>query len=177
MLIALLTRTTYCGYMYRAGFTTRKEGAAVKAPVRCERDEREGDIWRIEGFRGLFKGNGTNCARIVLNSAVKFFSYEQASKYHYLLKNNLIESLGVSAETSKDSNLCSLIDGFGEYDPRAFSLLEEAASLGIVPFNCTIFPLRLIHSLFPQDPEFKGRQVVTCHNLRDFIFFRHQLNG
>lgn len=38
-------------------------------------------IWKTEGFRGLFKGNGTNCARIVPNSAVKFFSYEQASKY------------------------------------------------------------------------------------------------
>ncbi|XP_028767985.1 pentatricopeptide repeat-containing protein MRL1, chloroplastic [Neltuma alba] len=54
--------------------------------------------------------------------------------YDASLKNNLIENLGVSAETSKCSNLCSLIDGFGEYDPRAFSLLEEAASLGIVPF-------------------------------------------
>ena len=32
---------------------------------------------------------------------------------------------------------------------------------------------RLIHSLFPQDPEFKGRRVVTFHNQRDFIFFRH----
>lgn len=40
------------------------------------------------------------------------------------LKNRLIENLGVSAETSKGSNLCSLLDGFGEYDPRAFSLLE-----------------------------------------------------
>lgn len=38
-------------------------------------------IWRTEGLRGLFKGNGTNCARIVPNSAVKFFSYEEASKY------------------------------------------------------------------------------------------------
>ncbi|KAG9158424.1 hypothetical protein Leryth_013167 [Lithospermum erythrorhizon] len=38
-------------------------------------------IMRTEGFRGLFKGNGTNCARIVPNSAVKFFSYEQASNY------------------------------------------------------------------------------------------------
>lgn len=36
-------------------------------------------IWRTEGFRGLFKGNGTNCARIVPNSAVKFYSYEQAA--------------------------------------------------------------------------------------------------
>ncbi|KAI4355198.1 hypothetical protein L6164_003992 [Bauhinia variegata] len=37
-------------------------------------------IWRTEGIRGMFKGNGTNCARIVPNSAVKFFSYEQASQ-------------------------------------------------------------------------------------------------
>ncbi|CAN8308854.1 unnamed protein product [Cochlearia groenlandica] len=35
---------------------------------------------RSEGLRGLFKGNGTNCARIVPFSAVKLFSYEQASK-------------------------------------------------------------------------------------------------
>ncbi|XP_057963761.1 pentatricopeptide repeat-containing protein MRL1, chloroplastic [Malania oleifera] len=49
------------------------------------------------------------------------------------LRNRLIENLGVNTNTSKYSNLCSLIDGFGEYDPRAFSLLEEAASLGIVP--------------------------------------------
>uniref|UniRef100_A0A5B7AR55 PROP1-like PPR domain-containing protein n=1 Tax=Davidia involucrata TaxID=16924 RepID=A0A5B7AR55_DAVIN len=49
------------------------------------------------------------------------------------LRNRLIENLGVSTDTSRSSNLCSLVDGFGEYDPRAFSLLEEAASLGIVP--------------------------------------------
>ncbi|ONH92147.1 hypothetical protein PRUPE_8G158300 [Prunus persica] len=53
--------------------------------------------------------------------------------YDASFKNRLIENLGVTAETSRPSNLCSLIDGFGEYDPRAFSLLEEAASLGIVP--------------------------------------------
>lgn len=31
---------------------------------------------------------------------------------------------------------------------------------------------RLFQSLFPQRPEFVGRQVVTLHNQRDFIFFR-----
>ncbi|CAI5937631.1 unnamed protein product [Closterium sp. NIES-65] len=36
-------------------------------------------IWREEGIRGLFRGNGTNCARIVPNSAVKFFAYEEAA--------------------------------------------------------------------------------------------------
>ena len=32
---------------------------------------------------------------------------------------------------------------------------------------------RMFASLFPQNPEFKGRKVVTFHNQRDFIFFRH----
>lgn len=32
---------------------------------------------------------------------------------------------------------------------------------------------RMFATLFPQDPEFKGRRVVTFHNQRDFIFFRH----
>lgn len=49
------------------------------------------------------------------------------------LRERLIENLSVSMDASKGSNLCCLVDGFGEYDPRAFSLLEEAASLGIIP--------------------------------------------
>lgn len=32
---------------------------------------------------------------------------------------------------------------------------------------------RLFVSLFPQNPQFRGRQVATFHNQRDFIFFRH----
>lgn len=44
------------------------------------------------------------------------------------LQNKLIENLGVSADTSRFSNLCSLIYGFGQYDPRAFSLVEVRRS-------------------------------------------------
>uniref|UniRef100_A0A7R9VIK0 Brix domain-containing protein n=1 Tax=Chlamydomonas euryale TaxID=1486919 RepID=A0A7R9VIK0_9CHLO len=32
---------------------------------------------------------------------------------------------------------------------------------------------RIFASLFCQDPTFRGRRVVTFHNQRDFIFFRH----
>lgn len=32
---------------------------------------------------------------------------------------------------------------------------------------------RMLGCLVPHDPQFKGRQVVTMHNQRDFIFFRH----
>lgn len=34
-----------------------------------------------EGIRGMMKGNGTNCARIVPNSAVKFLTYETLSRW------------------------------------------------------------------------------------------------
>jgi len=32
---------------------------------------------------------------------------------------------------------------------------------------------RQLASLFPQNPEFRGRRVIVFHNQRDFIFFRH----
>jgi ribosome production factor 1 len=32
---------------------------------------------------------------------------------------------------------------------------------------------RMLACIFPFDPEFRGRRVVTFHNQRDFIFFRH----
>ncbi|KAJ1258319.1 hypothetical protein BS78_10G066600 [Paspalum vaginatum] len=32
---------------------------------------------------------------------------------------------------------------------------------------------RMMQSLFPQDPNFRGRRVVTFHDQRDYIFFRH----
>ncbi|KAL9244956.1 hypothetical protein vseg_018669 [Gypsophila vaccaria] len=49
------------------------------------------------------------------------------------LKQRLLESLKISGETSRKANLFPLVDGFAEYDLRAFSLFEEAALLGIVP--------------------------------------------
>lgn len=32
---------------------------------------------------------------------------------------------------------------------------------------------RMLAALFPQQPDFVGRRVITLHNQRDFIFFRH----
>lgn len=32
---------------------------------------------------------------------------------------------------------------------------------------------RMFNSLFPKDEELKGRRVITFHNQRDYIFFRH----
>lgn len=48
--------------------------------------------------------------------------------YDVSLQDELIENLGVSADISRCSNLHSLVDGFGEYDPRAFSVVEVSRS-------------------------------------------------
>ncbi|EFC50248.1 predicted protein, partial [Naegleria gruberi] len=34
---------------------------------------------------------------------------------------------------------------------------------------------RMFQAIFPQKPNFTGRRVVTMHNQRDFIFFRHHI--
>ncbi|KAI0930350.1 hypothetical protein AcW1_009067 [Taiwanofungus camphoratus] len=38
-------------------------------------------MWREEGFRGLMRGNGINCLRIVPYSAVQFTTYEQLKRW------------------------------------------------------------------------------------------------
>jgi solute carrier family 25 phosphate transporter 23/24/25/41 len=38
-------------------------------------------MMRAEGVRGMMKGNWTNCVRIIPNSAMKFFTYEQLSRW------------------------------------------------------------------------------------------------
>ncbi|XP_062201614.1 pentatricopeptide repeat-containing protein MRL1, chloroplastic-like isoform X2 [Phragmites australis] len=48
------------------------------------------------------------------------------------LKNTFIENMGLSCDIPQHPNVNSLFEGFGEYDIRAFSILEEAASLGAV---------------------------------------------
>ena len=40
------------------------------------------------------------------------------------LKNRFVENLGIHVDASRCSNICSLLDGFGEYDTRCFSVLE-----------------------------------------------------
>ncbi|XP_020598336.1 pentatricopeptide repeat-containing protein MRL1, chloroplastic isoform X2 [Phalaenopsis equestris] len=50
-----------------------------------------------------------------------------------LLRNSFIENMGISFDTSGCSNISSYLHGFGEYDTRSFSVLEEAASLRVVP--------------------------------------------
>ncbi|PKU80788.1 pentatricopeptide repeat-containing protein MRL1, chloroplastic [Dendrobium catenatum] len=50
-----------------------------------------------------------------------------------LIRNNFIENLGINFDRSRCSNISSYLHGFGEYDTRSFSVLEEAASLRVVP--------------------------------------------
>ena len=34
-------------------------------------------MFKTDGVKGLMKGNGTNCIRIIPNSACKFLAYEK----------------------------------------------------------------------------------------------------
>lgn len=47
------------------------------------------------------------------------------------LRSRFLENLGTHVDTSRCSNICSMLDGFGEYDTRCFSVLEVRIS-GII---------------------------------------------
>jgi ribosome production factor 1 len=84
-----------------------------------------------------------------------------------------------------------LHDGVGTAGPTAFfkvsnvvtskSIPNHGASTSHIPeLNLHGFGTRLGHrvgrllgSLFPHDAQFQGRQVVTFHNQRDYLFVRH----
>jgi solute carrier family 25 phosphate transporter 23/24/25/41 len=76
---------------------------------------------RTEGVRGMFKGNWTNCVRIVPNSAIKFFTYEELSR---LTSDRLRETTGS-----------------GELTPAL--RLAAGAGAGIVAMSAT-YPLDMV---------------------------------
>ncbi|RZC84910.1 hypothetical protein C5167_047694 [Papaver somniferum] len=97
-------------------------------------------IYNTEGFRGLFKGNGTNCARIVPNSAVKFFSYEQASRQWYENPCNVIFTYPILHVYN--------VDGYNGYmfeDAQLTPLLRlgAGACAGIIAMSAT-YPMDLV---------------------------------
>ncbi|GJP41097.1 hypothetical protein CLOM_g766, partial [Closterium sp. NIES-68] len=94
-------------------------------------------IWREEGIRGLFRGNGTNCARIVPNSAVKFFAYEEAA---YGL-------LWLAQQQSNDPNL--------ELTPVL--RLGAGATAGIIAMSAT-YPMDMVRGASPVQSGRKGEQ-------------------
>eukprot|EP00879_Flechtneria_rotunda_P023501 GHRR01024862.1.p1 GENE.GHRR01024862.1~~GHRR01024862.1.p1 ORF type:complete len:247 (+),score=51.19 GHRR01024862.1:232-972(+) len=51
---------------------------------------------KTEGVKGMMKGNWTNCVRIVPNSAIKFFTYEQLSRH---IADHRLETTGSSQLT------------------------------------------------------------------------------
>lgn len=53
------------------------------------------------------------------------------------LKNTFIDNMGISCDMPHHPNTNSLLEGFGEYDIRAFSVLEEGGLLGAVAGTST----------------------------------------
>ena len=71
-------------------------------------------MWRDEGWRGLMRGNGANCIRIIPYSAVQFASYNFYQKASRYLKSSVSYPTQADLITKPDTG----------YEPRG-----EAASL------------------------------------------------
>ncbi|XP_019170026.1 PREDICTED: mitochondrial adenine nucleotide transporter ADNT1-like isoform X2 [Ipomoea nil] len=105
-------------------------------------------IWRTEGFRGLFKGNGTNCARIVPNSAVKFFSYEQASKGILWLYRN---------QTGNE-----------EAELTPILRLGAGACAGIIAMSAT-YPMDMVRGRLTVQIPYVGLNFSVYESLKDWL--------
>eukprot|EP00252_Welwitschia_mirabilis_P016526 TRINITY_DN3642_c0_g1_i3.p1 TRINITY_DN3642_c0_g1~~TRINITY_DN3642_c0_g1_i3.p1 ORF type:complete len:357 (-),score=59.34 TRINITY_DN3642_c0_g1_i3:361-1431(-) len=102
-------------------------------------------IWNTEGLRGFFKGNGTNCARIIPNSAVKFYSYEQASSAILWLYRR---------QTGNEN---------AEHTP--FSRLGAGACAGIIAMSAT-YPMDMVRGrLTVQTDKSPNQYRGMCHAL------------
>ncbi|PWA49627.1 Mitochondrial carrier domain-containing protein [Artemisia annua] len=139
-------------------------------------------IWRTEGFRGMFKGNGTNCARIVPNSAVKFFSYEEASNIPFLVYITAIllvteftflsmnyegNSVALPAATGKCNNVLSFVSEDAELTPLL--RLGAGACAGIIAMSAT-YPMDLVRGRITVQTEKSGTQYRgIAHALRTVL--------
>ncbi|CAI5984402.1 unnamed protein product [Closterium sp. NIES-64] len=93
-------------------------------------------IWREEGIRGLFRGNGTNCARIVPNSAVKFFAYEEAAHSSLTIPFEARPGAHTCAAERLGAVLCDL-----ELTPVL--RLGAGATAGIIAMSAT-YPMDMV---------------------------------
>ena len=74
-------------------------------------------MWRDEGWRGLMRGNGANCIRIIPYSAVQFASYNFYQKASRYLKSSVSYPTQADLITKPDAG----------YDPRGKAApLEES---------------------------------------------------
>lgn len=105
-------------------------------------------MWKTEGIRGLFKGNGLNCIRIIPNSAIKFLTYEQLSR--------------------KISH--KLIDNGGDGQMTPLLRLAAGAGAGIVGMSAT-YPLDMVRGRITiQDgrhAQYRGMMHATAVIIRE----------
>ncbi|BBH03448.1 adenine nucleotide transporter 1 [Prunus dulcis] len=122
-------------------------------------------IWRTEGLRGLFKGNGTNCARIVPNSAVKFFSYEEASNFGRRQNSNI----GMTVVALMDY-ICSTSPSLAE-DAQLTPLLRlgAGACAGIIAMSAT-YPMDMVRGRLTVQTERSPRQYRGIAHALSTVF-------
>ncbi|CAJ1927390.1 unnamed protein product [Sphenostylis stenocarpa] len=143
-------------------------------------------IWKTEGFRGLFKGNGTNCARIVPNSAVKFFSYEQASKLPLIVLNTFCRGIlwlyqqqpgnGVRKSFAIMALLCkemspkeSTPSSSKEAQLTPILRLGAGACAGIIAMSAT-YPMDMVRGRLTVQTEASPRQYRGIYHALSTVF-------
>ena len=92
-------------------------------------------MFAADGVRGLFKGNGLNCIRIIPNSAIKFLTYEQLSR--------------------KISH--ALIDAGGDGQMTPALRLAAGAGAGIVGMSAT-YPMDMVRGRITVEGHHGARQ-------------------
>lgn len=111
-------------------------------------------IWKMEGLKGMMKGNGANCIRIMPNSAVKFLTYEELA--------SLI--LRKMRETDPDANMTPLLR------------LCAGAGAGIVAMSAT-YPLDMVRGRLTVQASGKGAQYRGIMHATRLIVQQEGLNA
>lgn len=105
-------------------------------------------MFRNDGIRGMFKGNGLNCIRIVPNQAIKFLTYEQLSRK---ISHHLIDNGG-------DGQLTPLLR------------LSAGAAAGVVGMSAT-YPLDMVRGRITVqeagNPQYRGLWHATGCIIRE----------
>ncbi len=112
-------------------------------------------MWKEEGWRGLMRGNGTNCVRIVPYSAVQFGSYNFYKSVRLIRKKNNRE-----VDRWKNIESCVLMPArCSLQSPRLEQICPQYGdSYVVAQLALPLLPLHIPLTLFEHDSRYNLRR-------------------